>query len=252
MTALVRAELLKIRTTRMVWGLLAGTLALCTLGVFSTVFSAGTNPAVHMTDAQLIHSVYGSAAAGSIFVLVLGILGMAGEYRHQTITQAFLLAPRRERVVAAKLLAYAILGVVFALAAVALTIVLALPVLAANGYPATLADYDIPLVLLGSAVATAIYAVVGVGVGALIRNQIAAILISLAWLFIAENLITAFVPELGKWLPGGAQQAVTYAYNPMLAGGNLLPAWAGGLLLVGYGLAFALAASLTTVRRDIT
>jgi ABC-2 type transport system permease protein len=244
----IAAELLKIRTARMWLWLLIGAVAFAALTVLLSGLLAGQQdtPAIETAEAQ--RNLIGSTSAGYIFTLVLGILGVTGEYRHLTITSTFLVQPRRGLVIAAKLVAYALVGLGYAVACAAVTLALAYPIIAlrhASVHPSV----DVPLIILGAAAGTALYAVLGVAVGALIRNQIAAIVGALAWVLIVEQLIVAFLPEVGKWLPGGAASAMFQASVP---GGELLEAWAGALVFVGYALVLAVLGTRLTVRRDIT
>ena len=89
-------------------------------------------------------------------------------------------------------------------------------------------------VLATSGLALVIYALIGVGIGALVRNQVGAIVGGLVYLFVVEGLIRSIPATSGayKWMPGGALEAMTATFQ----GPDLLGAWQGGLLLVGYGL----------------
>jgi len=102
--------------------------------------------------------------------------------------------------------------------------------------------------LLGSLVATALYAFVGVGLGVLLRNQTVAMTVALGWLFIVEAALIALVPEVGRWLPGSAAGALSGSTTP---DADLLPMWGGALVFIAYGLAFALAGARLITRRDI-
>lgn len=248
MSGLVRAELLKTRSTLMWWGLLVGALAFTALSVVATALVAGQQGSPPLSDPATVRGVWSGASAGTTFALVLGILAMTTEYRHQTVSATFLVTPRRARVVVAKLAASGLVGLVFGVACVALTAVLAVPLLAVRD-AATLPGSDVAQVLVACALGTAVYAVVGVGVGALVRNQIAAIVGALVWVMLVEALLVSLLPEVGRWLPGGAAAAMLQT-APLR--GDLLPAWAGTLLFVGYGVAFSALAMTTTVRRDIT
>lgn len=248
MIGLVRAELLKIRSTRMWWGLLAGTAAFVALTVVATVLAAGQQGAPSLDDPATVRSAWAAASSGTTFTLILGILAMTTEFRHQTISATFLATPRRARVVVAKMLANGLFGTLFGLVGTALTAALAFPLLALRDAPA-IPGSTIAQVLVAGVLGTGVYAVVGVGVGALVRNQIAAILGSLVWVMLIEALLVALLPEVGRWLPGGAASAMLQV--PSIRG-ELLPTWAGTTLFVGYGLAFAAAAVTTTLRRDIT
>ena len=88
----------------------------------------------------------------------------------------------------------------------------------------------------------------GVAAGALIRNQAAAIVIALAWIMVIEGLFVGLLPELGRWLPGGAASALT---SSSVKAGELLPMWAAGLVLGAYAIGFSVAGSLTVVERDV-
>jgi hypothetical protein len=94
-----------------------------------------------------------------------------------------------------------------------------------------------------------VYALIGVGVGALFRNQVGAIVGSLVYLFVVEPIIRQIPATAGfyKWLPGGALEAMTATFR----GPELLTAWQGGLLLLGYGLLAAVLGTLFAVRRDV-
>ena len=102
----------------------------------------------------------------------------------------------------------------------------------------------------GAVLGYAIYAAVGVCVGALVRNQVAAVVGALLWSVLAESLTVALLPQVGRWLPGGALAGVLQ--STPLRGGTYLPFWAATLLLAGYGAVFALLAARTTLRRDVT
>ncbi len=248
MTGLLRAELLKIRSTRMWWGLLVGALVFVAIQVVALILVSGQQGAPSLDQVSTVRTIWASAGTGSTFALVLGILGMTTEYRHMTITSTFLATPRRGRVIAAKLVAHAAFGVVFGVVCVALTAALAVPLLAMKG-AATIPTSTILQVLGAAVVGVAVYAVVGVGVGSFVRNQVAAIVAALVWVFLVESLIISLLPQVGKWLPGGAANAMMQATSTR---GNLLEPWAGGLLFLAYGLAFAALAAVTTQRRDIT
>ncbi|MFI0367488.1 ABC transporter permease [Actinomadura sp. 1N219] len=259
MINLVRAELLKIRSTRMWLGMLALSLGFSLMGLALYVALAGVEmngetgiPPV--TDPATVRAFYASASGGVLFMMILGIMGITGEYRHQTISGTFLVTPVRGRVLAAKLISYFLFGAGFGLATVLVTVAVALPALAIKGGSTSLLDHDVPLILGGTVLAMALYALVGLGLGALIRNQIAAIIVAVAWVQLVEGIVTLALPQVGQWLPAGAVRAVTFTTSVFGGPGELdtLPAWGGVLLLLGYGLAFAAIATVTTVRRDIT
>jgi ABC-2 type transport system permease protein len=250
MVRLIRTELLKLRTTRTVYWMLLGMLGFATLSVAGIIASTGRVEGTYeLGTPEGLRTVINASSVGWVFVLVLGILAVTGEYRHGTITQTFLVTPDRGAVVIAKLIAYALAGLTFAVIASLLTLAIALPWLASKGIEVSLLDRDVSLVLLGVLLATSLYGSLGVGVGALIRNQVAAVVIALAWGFVVEGLLITLVPEVGRWLPGGAAAALTRKVNQS---GELLPMWAGGLLFAAYASVFAAVGTRLMIRRDIT
>ncbi|HET9007107.1 MAG TPA: ABC transporter permease [Actinomycetes bacterium] len=185
----------------------------------------------------------------TLAALVLGILGMAGEFRHGTATSTFLVTPVRGRVVAAKLAAAAATGLAMALVASAAVFAVGLPWLKAKGIEVTVADAGLLARVAGLAVAVALFAVLGVGLAALLRNQVAAVIVGLLWWSQGvERILVAVLhqPGLERWLPRGAASALT------ATGDTTLPMWAGGLVFAAYGLVLALAGGRLVARRDLT
>jgi hypothetical protein len=249
MKGLLRAEILKITTTRMALGLALGAAAYVALNVVALFFTAGQPQVPSLAVASSVRNLYASAGAASPFVLVLGILGMTTEYRFMTVTTTFLVTPRRGRVLAAKLAAHAVLGALVGVGCAVLGTGLAAVLLTFKAHAAISAG-TLLQIAAGTVLGYALYAVLGVSVGALVRSQVAAVLCALLWVFVIEALLVAFLPSVGRWLPGGALRAALQASTQ--SGQELLPAWAGAALLVAYALALAALATRTTLRRDIT
>lgn len=250
MTDAIRAEVVKLRTTRVVYGMLAGTLLLVVLSVVGSVLTAGDRDSGPPLSTEAgVRAVLSGAGSGAIFVLVLGILAMAGEFRHNTATATFLATPRRNRVVLAKFVVYAVVGALFAVVAMALTMAIALPWLATRSGALTPTSGDLLVVLGGALLASALYGALGVSVGALVRNQVAAVVGALAFSFVIEGLLVFLLPRVGKWLPGGAANALVSAATPR---GGLLPVWAAALVLLGYAVVLAVLGARFVVRRDVT
>jgi hypothetical protein len=112
-------------------------------------------------------------------------------------------------------------------------------------------------VLVGAIIGFALYAIVGVSLGALIKSQITAIILALVWVLLIEAILSILLPAVSKWLPGGALNsamdvAVTADPTGGITAADRLPAWGGALVLLAYAVVFAVLASLTTLRRDIT
>ncbi|MDQ4133483.1 MAG: ABC transporter permease [Actinomycetota bacterium] len=248
MAQLLRAEWRKVRTTRVVYGLLAGSVAFAVLGVVGGILGAGENDSFALETPEGVRNVFGAAAGGTALLAILGILGVTNEFRHGTIVPTLLVTPDRARVVGAKLATFALAGIVFAVVGCAVTIAIAVPWLAARDIDFSVTSRDVAVPLAGAVLAFALYGMLGVGVGTLIHNQVAAIVITLVWMMIIEGLIVALLPSVGRWLPGGALASVIGTANTR---GDYLPMWAGAVLLVAYVVAFAVAGTVLTTRRDI-
>ncbi len=202
-----------------------------------------------LTDPDALRTVYASAGQASVFALVLGILGMTSEYRHLTITSTLLATPRRGRLVAAKMTAAALLSAVIALACIAATLViLGVGMLFKDTAPMDWADFA--AVSAGAVLGFAVYAVLGVGFGSLVRNQIAAVIAALIWVMLIESLIVSFWPQIGKWLPGGALAGVLQVES--LSESGYLAVLPATVVLLAYAAGFGMLAVRTTLRRDIT
>lgn len=150
--------------------------------------------------------------------------------------------------VGAKLAAASLVGIGVGAVASLLTLAIAVPWLRAKHVEVSFANGDVGLVLLGALAAGALYAIVGVSVGAILRNQTVAVAVALVWMMMVENILVGVAPEIGRWLPGGANSALTATPT---AQGGLLPMWGGALLLAGYGLTCAAAGTRFVLRRDI-
>ena len=246
MIRLIRAEFTKLTTTRLVYGVAAAMAAFAVLTVAANILGVEGAPPLSADHFPML--VGGPVTLLSGAALLLGILGMTTEFRHQTVTQTFLVTPDRGRVVAAKLVAYPLAGIALSLAILAFTAALATGWLAAEEITPSLLDARLGRVLLGAVLAAGLCGLVGVGVAALVRNQVAALVGVAVWVLLVEGLLMSLLhtPSLGKWLPSAAAAALT---NP---GGAQLSRLAGALLLAGYALALALAGTRLVVRRDIT
>jgi ABC-type transport system involved in multi-copper enzyme maturation permease subunit len=253
---MIRSELLKLTTTKLLWILSGSALAWVSLNVVLLVYvvpgASGAFDIDPLLDEDYLGSIIATAGSATAFILVLGIIGMTSEYRHMTITSTFLAQPHRGRVVGAKALTFAIVGAVLGIASVVTSTVLLFLLLLGQEHA------DIPVsrivtVLLGVMLGMALYAIVGVAVGALIKNQIAATVLALLWVFLAEPLLSFALPAWGKWMPGGAlNAAMDVRFDGQLQQTDLLPVWGGALLLLAYAAVLSAVALATTTRRDIT
>lgn len=244
MTDLLAAEWLKLRTTRLLYGTIPLAVVLSFAAVAGEVVAADSARALESSDG--IAHVLAVTGTGALVVLVVGIMISAGEYRHGTVADTFLTTPGRGPVIAVKLLVAAALGVavgaVSALASVGIAAVL-YPV---EGATFPLGDGDVWLTLGGALVYTGLFAVIGVGLGALVRNQVLAAALALAWFAVVEHTLVNLVPDIGRWLPVAAGQAIVR--TPLE---NLLSPPAGVAVLASYAAAIALAGARAVATRDV-
>jgi ABC-2 type transport system permease protein len=243
---LIRSEVLKLRTVRGPWLLLAAGPVLVIAGISGLVVSGTTGHDPAAQAKALAH-----VGLTSIFTLLFGILAVAGEYRHKTITDTYLSTPARGRVIGAKLVAYAALA---ALAGVMSTLV-GLAVAAAwwadKGATFAWADPAMWATIGGGIAWNAIFAAIGVSAGALIRNLVGAVAAALAWIALVEGVVGQLIGHLARWLPFYAGQALGAGGTAMLPE-PLLPRLGALVVLLAYTAIFALAAITTSVRRDVT
>lgn len=262
---LIKAELLKLTTTRLWWGLLIGVvlssaaLAVLTASVAGLNLAGDASGAPGLDDPGTLRSTYTAGLSlAYLFALALGILAMAGEYRHQTMSATVLSVPRRPRIVLAKLAALIGVGAAYGVATVVAGMAAGAPVLAFRGADVWRSGAGIPRSLLLAVLAVALWTLIGLGIGTLIRNQVVALLVAIGVAWIAEPLISLAlnaldVGEVARFLPTSATSAVV---DPATAAGaveiTLLPWWGGALVLLAYALGSAALGAVLTLRRDIT
>ncbi len=242
MIAQLRSELLKQRSTPTTLYLFLGMVGLVALAVALHVLAISKS-GLSTNDHQLEVFQVGTRA-GMLFSGLVGALAITAEIRYGTIRPTFLVSPRRWPVLAAKLAIGALAGIVFGLLAEGLMAAAATIAFSARGIPNLLTGGDYAQLLAGGAAAAALWAVLGVGVGALVRNQVATLVGLISWMFLVESVSAGFVPSAARFMPGGA--------GLMLAGNEhaLSPAVAV-LVLMLYAAAAAAVGWAGTLRRDV-
>ena len=246
MRALLRSELLKQRSTRTTLGLFAAMLALVLLAVL--LHSLLPAQALRSPNNQLMILGRGEFL-GALFAGLVGALSVTAEIRHGTIRPTFLVSPRRARVVWAKVWACVLTGSVFGLTAGAVAVAAGAAAFRARGIDLRLDGGDYVLLVAGATGAAALWAAIGVGVGALVRHQVPTVVGICAWLLFVEGLLAGDLVGLGdvfKFLPGSAAAAIS-GQEP----GALLAPGLSLVLLGAYAAAAALVGALATSRRDV-
>ena len=271
----IAAEFAKIFTTRLWWilalvlfgyiGLLAGGLAALFSGLQTGVISPDT---VNTGGGDL--SGFGSlppiiysfaSSVGYVFPVLIGALASTGEFRHQTLTPTFLATPRRGVVLGAKTVTLLLVGAAFGLIALAASLGIGGGVMSAFGVDTLLLDSETWLLAARTVLAMGLWAAIGVGLGVLVPNQVASIVIVLAFTQFVEPLLrlaASFLEvtaKIGNFLPGAASDALVGAsiftlMNP--AGAAPLDWWQGGLVLLGYALVATVIGYAVSWKKDVS
>jgi ABC-2 type transport system permease protein len=243
-TRLVRAELLKLLSTRILLWLGSLTVALVALLLLLT---AANNSADELARPNHQRDLVSFAAVSALIAVILGIVSSAGEYAHNTIGHTFLVSPRRERVVAAKVVAGALTGFGLALLGLVTSFLLTAVWIAGKSLPSQLGSREVLLAVPGVLAACGIAAVIGVGFGALLRRQTAAIVLTLVWLLVGEPLMSA--AGVQRYAPGHALAAVVDAGR---SSSELLHFWPGTLLALTYAVVLTALGTFTVQGADVT
>lgn len=271
LVAATRSELTKVFTTAAWW--ILGLVQLVYIGLFAGGFGfllgalasgrltggAGNAPVL---PPDLVPSIVYSIATsfGYVFPLLIGALMVTSEFRHKTLTPTFLAVPARGTVLAAKVLAGVVIGLVFGVIGVVSTVLPGAPVLASLGLDTGLGSSDTWALLGRMLVAFALWTLVGIGVGSVVRNQVVAIVVVLAFTQFVEpiaRLAGGFVEALepvARFLPSAASDALVGASALSISlpsAADPLAWWAGGLVLLGYAVVFVVLGAVTTWRRDV-
>ena len=244
MPRLIAAEWLKLRTTRILWVSVPAVVLLSAAAVGGAVLSAdGAGVALESTEG--VRRALHVTGTGCALVLVLGIIISAAEYRTQTATDTFLTTPKRSRVLTAKLVVGALIGLALGLLTAAVCLVVAYLLFDAEGASFPTGNEEVWLTLGGAVLYAVLFGILGVAFGSLVRNQVAAIVAALAWLLLIEQLLAEYAESVVKWFPAAAGQAVVRT-----PGREFLEPGLGAVLLLAYGLAIAAAGIAVAARRD--
>ena len=248
MSATIRAEWRKLRTSRATLVLLASGLAYAVLNGVATAAFAGRDGNAELGTAANVANILRGGNITMWVMLLIGLLAITTEYRHHTTTTTFLATPRRHAVVATKLILTGAVAAVYAIVGMAIGLAAALPQLTKSATSVEVANADVARAAAGTLVGTTLFALAGVGIGTLVRNQTVAIAGALVWFLPAENIVGTVVGwPVARWLPGQAAAAATATGSD-----TLLPAAAGAALFAVYTLILTVAGSKLTVSRDIT
>lgn len=242
MTRLIRYELFKLRTTRTFAGLVAGGCLISMLISLQllVVSGRGGGPIGPRVLTQMNANAF-------LVAIALGVITVTGESRHHTEAHTFLGEPNRSKVMFAKAITALCGGMAMGLAAEVAVLALGIPWLRVSGTGVSFDLVALAPYVIGNTIGIGLVTVLGAAVGAIIRNQIAAILVGVGWLLVAEQAIQAI------FFSGGARESGFLVEDAMLAiGGSAMPRWAGLVLMLSYLLIVGGIGTFVTERRDIT
>ena len=265
----IKAEFRKFFTTRMWWGMALGVFLAGAL--FALVFAVwvpgsqqqGANgasgpPLPGLDNTAMVNTVYTAGLSlAYLLTLVVGVMSIGSEYRHMTITSTFLATPKRVHVMGAKVTSLLGIGVFYGLIFLLGSVGVGATTIAMKGFSPFPEGGTVTRTLALSLLVLGLWALVGLGAGILIPNQVAAILIAVGTAWILEPLL-GFLLGLVSWgktivpyMPSQATSAMVGQVNASTSV-QLLSWWAGALVLVAYAAVLAGIGSLLTVRRDVT
>ncbi len=176
-----------------------------------------------------------------------GVMAITKEFRHGTIRTAFVVTPHRSRAIGARVLASLLMGVLFGLAAIGLSIGLGHAILAGRDISFALDTNHVLWLFVGAPLMTAAWAALGVGLGAEVRNQVFAVIGLIVWAMVVDDLLRGLVPSIGGYTPVGASAALVADPTDCV-----LASAPGGLLVLGYVAALVTAGTTLVARRDVT
>jgi ABC-2 type transport system permease protein len=257
----VRMELLKLRTTRLSYGLLATATGLTIVFSVLEATRAGTGELAPLSTAAGLNAVITGGIWALLLAIVLGVTVSSGEFRHGTATATYLAVPQRSRVLAAKAIAAACAGAVFGLAGWLFATGVGLGFVAAHGYPEPIGAATMARYAAGHVLAAALLAAIGVGLGSLIRSQLAAVIGVFVWAIVLESVVGSLFNAVQPYLPYTAATTLAgsalggAAFGPAhgaVSSSGPLPFAAATALLAVVCVLVAVIAARTTVGRDIS
>jgi ABC-2 type transport system permease protein len=246
-TRLVAAELLKLRTTRTFWWLSFVAVA---LPVQVVVITLATSDTTTQDDARSLLSNIGIAG---LFMLILGVVGAAGEYRHGTVTSTFLVAPERRRVLVAKAIVHGIAGLGAGAVATIMILAISVPWLSSQGHAVTTLDLsagDVAAIAAGSIIYAALGAMLGVAAGSLVPSQVAAVVIVLILVAVVDPVVAGLAHGYGRFSLQGLAMSMS-GNSSSNAGYELFSPVVSGLIYLGYVAVVMTAAGVLLPRRDV-
>jgi hypothetical protein len=230
--------MIKVRTTRTALGFGVASVLLVLAVVLITILAGDPDTVQEKKDALNL------GGALCIPLLLFGIVGATGEYRHRTLAPAVLIAPDRMRLALARLVAYVLTALAVGIAMAIVALAIGVPLLASQPGP-DLAAADYRTIVGGGLITAMLATALGVGIGMVVKNQVAGVVGTLVWLFILEPLM----PLIDDWL---AKVGILGAAATLGGASPDEVSWAGALLVLSlWATAFVAAGLAFERRRDV-
>jgi ABC-2 type transport system permease protein len=262
MIRLIRAELLKLGTIRLTYGLLTVAAALTALFATLEASRAGSpdTGVAAISTASGLSTVTTVTGFAMLFAAVLGAIVTSGELRHGSATLTYQATPRRERVLVAKVSVSAGAGAIFGLVAGAIATGIGLAFAAGDHAPVALSTTSLLRHIAGAVCGAALLAALGAGLGSLVRSQLAAVIGIFVWGIVIESILGGLFTSVRPYLPYTAATTLAgvklgnAAFGPAHGAPGVagpLPFLAALALLAVLAAAVSMLAARTTVQHDI-
>jgi ABC-2 type transport system permease protein len=248
-TALVRSELLKIRTTRSWWAYLIVIVLLTGIGVAGEI---GSSESANRSTLSFQLGLIDTVGIAVLFAIILGITIITNEFRHGTVTPTFLVEPHRERVILSKAIAAVVVAIGFALLSLVVLAAVAIPWLTIVDAQLQFGDAEFVTRTGEQILSAVLWALMGVAIGTAVHSQVAALVGTLMWIFLVENLLVGLLglvdaDGVAEYLPFHALDAADGT-----GGDNLLSYEGGVAVSLGWILLLGAFGTWRTIRRDIS
>lgn len=246
---LVATEFLKLRTQRAMQILLLVSLLLTVGGFVLFAFGLRSQTMAELAlGTDVIQRQLLGTGAGATLIIIFAVVGITSEYRHDTITWSFLGTPERYKVLLAKLVTYALVAVAYGIIVACLVTAGVLVLLQIENLPLVVPWSRIVTDYLRDFLSLAISAGFGFAIGAIVVNQVVAIVVVLLEPAVSALALGLF-PKIGRFLP--SQAGAAFLADQRFPQDGFLSPGMGGLVIAAWFVALMAVAIYLTRRRDI-
>jgi ABC-type transport system involved in multi-copper enzyme maturation permease subunit len=217
------------------------------LALLFTILTCTLSPMSQLFTVQDQTNVLSFGSIAGVFAALAGVMLFTSEYRFGTIRPTSLFNPNRNRLFTSKVTAGVLSGLVFGVIGEGLVFAIGIVIFKIRGVDIVMSGANMTELIVGAIVGTALWGAIGVAIGAIVPNQVGAVIALLAWGFVVENLVFGFLPKVGRFLPVHASDSIM---GPIQ--NKLLPGNAGAVVTVGWVLVLAVIGMSMLRRRDVS